>query len=201
MRCVGNLAIIGSDNGSAPSHYLNQCKNIVNLTIRNKIQWNLMQIHTFSFKKMHVKTSFAKRQPFCLGLDVSTQTQCSPSQSRFLTGCTYSSNKSKYFKLTGIGWLRFLRSMISRDKHYPWWRHQMETFSALLALCAGNSPVPVISPHKGQWRGALMFLLISAWIIGWVNNRDAGDLRRHRAHYDVIVMPNIIRACMRYWPY
>ena len=23
----------------------------------------------------------------------------------------------------------------------PWWRHQMETFSALLALCAGNSPV------------------------------------------------------------
>ena len=24
----------------------------------------------------------------------------------------------------------------------PWWRHQMETFSALLAICAGNSPVP-----------------------------------------------------------
>ena len=29
-----------------------------------------------------------------------------------------------------------------------WWRHQMETFSALLAICAGNSPVPVNSPHK-----------------------------------------------------
>ena len=40
----------------------------------------------------------------------------------------------------------------------PWWRHQMETFSALLALCVGNSPVPVNSPHKDQWRGALMFL-------------------------------------------
>ena len=26
--------------------------------------------------------------------------------------------------------------------HVPWWRHQMETFSALLVLCAGNSPVP-----------------------------------------------------------
>ena len=24
---------------------------------------------------------------------------------------------------------------------HPWWRDQMETFSALLALCAGNSPV------------------------------------------------------------
>ena len=47
---------------------------------------------------------------------------------------------------------------------------------------------PVNSPHKGQWRGALMFSLICAWINGWVNNREAGDLRRHRAHYDVIVM-------------
>ena len=67
-------------------------------------------------------------------------------------------------------------------------RHQMETFSALLALCAGNSPVD--SPHKGQWRGALMFSLNS-----WVNNRDAGDLRRHRAHYDVIVMWERHKLC------
>ena len=43
-------------------------------------------------------------------------------------------------------------------------------------------------PHKGQWRGALMFSLICAWINGWVNNGEAGDLRRHRAHYDVTVM-------------
>ena len=64
----------------------------------------------------------------------------------------------------------------------------MEIFSALLAICAGNSPVPVNSPHKGQWRGALMFSLISAWINDWVNNREAGDLRRHRGHYDVNVM-------------
>ena len=69
-----------------------------------------------------------------------------------------------------------------------WWRHQMETFSALLALCAGNSPVPVNSRHKGQWRGALMFSLICARINDWVNNREAGDLRRHRGHYDVSVM-------------
>ena len=68
----------------------------------------------------------------------------------------------------------------------PWWRHPMETFSALLAIWAGNSPVN--SPHKIQWRGALMFSLICAWIRGWVNDREAGDLRRHRAHYDVTVM-------------
>ena len=47
--------------------------------------------------------------------------------------------------------------MIAADTLQPWWRHQMETFSASLALCVGNSPVPVNSPHKGQWRGALMF--------------------------------------------
>ena len=64
----------------------------------------------------------------------------------------------------------------------------METFSALLAFCAGNSPVPVNFPHKGQWRGALMFSLICARTNRWINNREAGDLRRHQAHYDVIVM-------------
>ena len=70
----------------------------------------------------------------------------------------------------------------------PWWRHEMETFFALLALCAGNSPVPVNSPHKGQWHGTLMFSLICHRINGWVNNREAGDPRRRQAHYDVIVM-------------
>ena len=64
----------------------------------------------------------------------------------------------------------------------------MKTFTALLALCAGKSLVPVNSPHKGQWRGTLMFSLIYAWINGWVNNREAGDLRRYRGHYDIIVM-------------
>ena len=64
----------------------------------------------------------------------------------------------------------------------------METFSALLALWAGNSPVPVNPLRRGQWRGALMFSLICAWIKGWVNNRKAGDLRRRRAHYDVILI-------------
>ena len=63
-----------------------------------------------------------------------------------------------------------------------WWRHQMKTFSTLLAICAGNSP------HKGQWRGALVFSLICVCINVWVNNREAGDLRRYRDRYDVIVM-------------
>ena len=72
------------------------------------------------------------------------------------------------------------------DIFASWWRHQMETFSALLTLCEGNSPVN--SPPKSKWRGASMFSLICAWENLWVNIRDAGDLRRHRAYYDITVM-------------
>ena len=53
---------------------------------------------------------------------------------------------------------------------------------------------PVNFPHKGQWRGALMFSLIYAWINDWVNNHEAGDLRRQHGHYDVIVMNEVIFA-------
>ena len=61
---------------------------------------------------------------------------------------------------------------------------------------------PVNSPHKGQWRGALMFSLICAWINGWVNNRESGDLRRHRTHCDVTIIKNPIRdfrLCLSHW--
>ena len=47
---------------------------------------------------------------------------------------------------------------------------------------------PMNSSHKGQWRGALMFSLICDRINIWINNREAGDLRRKRSHYDVIIM-------------
>ena len=70
----------------------------------------------------------------------------------------------------------------------PWLRHQMETISALLTLCVGNSSVTGEFPSQGQWHVALMFSFICAWTNGCANNRDAGDLRHHRAHYDVTVM-------------
>ena len=71
-----------------------------------------------------------------------------------------------------------------------WWRHQMETFSSLLALCVGNSSVTdeFLSQRPVTWRGTLMFSLICAWTKYWTNNRNASDLRRHRVHYDVTVI-------------
>ena len=64
------------------------------------------------------------------------------------------------------------------------WKH----FPRYWPFVRGIHRSPVNSPHKGQWRGALMPSLICARINGWVNNREAGDLRRHQAHCDVIVM-------------
>ena len=64
------------------------------------------------------------------------------------------------------------------------WKH----FPRNWPIVRGIHRSPVNSPYEGQWRGALMFSLIYVWIKDWVNNRKAGDLRRYRAHYDVIVM-------------
>ena len=64
------------------------------------------------------------------------------------------------------------------------WKHFPRYWPFVRGLHGG----PVKSPHQGQWRGPMMFSLICVWINVWVNNREAGDLRRYRAHYDVIVM-------------
>ena len=64
----------------------------------------------------------------------------------------------------------------------------METFSALLPLCAGNSPVT--GEFLAQRPVTLSFDVFFDLHLNkrLSKNRDAGDLRRHRAHYDVIVM-------------
>ena len=71
------------------------------------------------------------------------------------------------------------------------WKH----FPCQWPFVQGIHRSPVNIRHKDQWRGALMFSLIYAWTNDWVNNRDAGDFRHHRAHYDVTVMytMNVIR--------
>ena len=63
-----------------------------------------------------------------------------------------------------------------------------EKIPLYLPFVRGIHRSPVNSPHKGQWRRALTFSLICTWMNGWTNNREAGDLRRHRAHYEVTIM-------------
>ena len=55
-------------------------------------------------------------------------------------------------------------------------------------LCGEITGHRLIPLTKVPWRRALMFSFICTWIKGWVNSREAGDLRCHRTHYDVTVM-------------
>ena len=64
------------------------------------------------------------------------------------------------------------------------WKH----FPRYWPFVRGIHRWPVNSPHKGQWRGALMSSLIYTWTNDWVNPRHAGGLRRNRAYCDVTVM-------------
>ena len=71
--------------------------------------------------------------------------------------------------------LRNIHDNVIKLKHFPrYW-----------SFVRGIHRSPVDSPHKGQWRRALNFSLICAWTNDWAKNREADDLRRHRAHYDV----------------
>ena len=97
-----------------------------------------------------------------------------------------------YF-ISGILSLEIFRSQsaLERMKRYSLlhddvikWKH----FPRHWPFVRGIHRSPVNSPHKGQWRRALMFSLICDWLNRWVNNREAGDFRRHRAHHDVVVM-------------
>ena len=83
--CVGNLTIIGPDNGSSPGRrQAIICANAGILLIEplgTNLSEILIGIQTFSFKKMHLKMSSAKWRPFCRGLNV-LMAPCSPITSR-----------------------------------------------------------------------------------------------------------------------
>ena len=65
---------------------------------------------------------------------------------------------------------------------------KLKHFARYRPFVRGIHRSPMNSPHRGQLRGASMFSLTCSWINGWVNNREAGDLRHHRTHYDVTVI-------------
>ena len=67
------------------------------------------------------------------------------------------------------------------------WKH----FPRYWPYVRGIHRWPVDSPQQGQWCGAMMLSLICAWTNGWANNRDDGDLRRHRTpFYITVIRPN-----------
>ena len=88
--------------------------------------------------------------------------------------------------------VHFLQLQFRNKRHGAWWRIKWKHFSRYWPFVRGIHRSPVNSTHKGQWRGALMFSLICVWTNNWVNKVDTGELRRHRTHYDVIVMDALL---------
>ena len=97
----------------------------------------------------------------------------------------------------GIGSLLRAESILKNHDDVIKWKH----FPRYWPFVRGIHRWTVNSPHKGQWRGALMFSLICAWINGWLNNSEAGDLRRHGPHYDVTVMIATIQRRARVYTF
>ena len=72
------------------------------------------------------------------------------------------------------------------------WKH----FPRYWPFVRGIHRSSVNSQHNGQWRGALMSSFICPAINGWVNTREAGDLRRLRTHYDVTLILVCLFVCL-----
>ena len=79
---------------------------------------------------------------------------------------------------------------VNREPRVPCWHHddviKWKRFQRYWSFVRGIPGLRWI-PRTKPWRGAFMFSLICAWINCWVNNREAGDLRRYHPNYDVIV--------------
>ena len=107
-----------------------------------------------------------------------------------LKSCTYFYSTQSYNLLPDTWYQAFMKTsqhvnaFSSLHDDVIKWKH----FPRYWPFVRGIRRSPVNSPHKGQWRGALMFDVICAWINGGVKNREAGDLRRHRTHCDVAVI-------------
>ena len=145
---------------------------------------NEMQTQYFRFEHEVPDSS----EYYCLFLTLSLHhhVMCTSYSVYGPTGISTGRSKNDRKILAYVGWLRLLMRCVCQANHDDVikWKHVPRYWP----FVRGIHRSPVNSPHKGQWRGALMFSLICVWIIGWVNNREAGDLKRYRAHYDVIVM-------------
>ena len=74
--CVGNLTIIGSDNGLSPGRRQAIIWTNAGILLIGPLETNFSEIwiaiETFSLRKMHLKMASGKWRPFCLGLNVLT---------------------------------------------------------------------------------------------------------------------------------
>ena len=99
--------------------------------------------------------------------------------------CVHCLNK----KILGLRWVSTIHLYLVIHFHTSIWDDMIwKHFPRYWPFVSGIHRSPVYSPHKAQWRGALIVSLICAWTNGWTNHWDVGGLRRHSARYAVTVM-------------
>ena len=177
-QCIGNLTIIFSDNGLSPSRRQAIIWTNAGILLIGPLGTNfnefLIEIHGFLSTKIHSKKSSGKWRPFCLGLTVLIANWQQATNCQGMLNLIKDIQVKKIYPHTR----KYVHDDVIKWKHFPhYWPFVQGIHRSL-----------VNSPHKGQWRGALMFSLIYAWTNAWVHNCEAGDLRCHHTHYDVTVM-------------
>ena len=153
--CVSKLAIIDSDNGLSPDRRQVIIRINVGIVLiepfGNKFNWNLNQ-NLYIFIQENAFENIVSKIAAILS-------RCQSGKAHPLkTGSCHDANfvgVASYDKVGIMPTLGFQCFMKFADgwtviafQWLPWWRHQMETFSALLAIYVGNSPVPGELPTK-----------------------------------------------------
>ena len=150
--------------------------------------------------------SFARGFKHMIWFWITCQTHISPTVSEYLNNVRRIMKSIWLLYLIPTKWVIYIimKSRLANSDFHAWFtklqlhNQQMSNMGVLWRISWyfprywpfvwGIHRSPMNSPHRVQWRGALIFSLVCARINGWVNNREACDLGRHCAHYDVIVM-------------
>ena len=163
------------------------CCHVRNWSLETHFSEILVKIQICSFNKMHLMMSPAKWWSFYLRFKYvnhwSTTRSLKISGQQNWLMCSKSVSAKIILKI-----FRVVGRVPAGGPERSWWRHRMETISAILDLCEGNTPITGGFPSQRPVTRSSDVCLIFASTNGWANNRDAGDLRRHRAHYDVTII-------------
>ena len=161
-KCVSKLTIIGSDNGLSPCRRQAIIWTNAGILLIGPLGTNfseiLIEIYTFSFKKIHLKVSSGKWRPSCLGLNV-----LKPWWPSCFTVTYVCQQPRKNYIMMGL--------FDSHGDGMTW-----KPLSDYWPFYGGNSPV--VSCHKKPVM-FLMFSLLLVWTGCWTNSQVASDLRHH----------------------
>ena len=152
--CVRKLTIIGSGNGLSPEWHqaiiwTSDRTLLIGTNLWNKLQWNLIEIHIFSFKKLHLKMS-GKWRPFCFGLNVSTMAaRCHASLGYCIGSITRQDSWSCYWwgsfttqaSNAAAEWWQKWNTPLSGLKLLWWWSFTTQPSNAAAEEASPHSPV------------------------------------------------------------